>query len=94
VPKAKSKKCYPAASELTISYQIEAVVAVDDRGQMVLPKETRMRAGIRPGDKLALVGWRRGDRVCCLSLIKVDEMADMVGKMLNSLITTFPEPEV
>ena len=35
--------------------QVEAVVSVDERGQMVLPKEVRARAGIKPGDKLALV---------------------------------------
>ena len=57
---------------------------------MVLPKETRARAGIRAGDKLALVGWRKGDRVCCLSLIKVEEMTEMVGDLMNSLMAAFP----
>ncbi len=37
------------------TYKIEAVVSVDERGQMVLPKELRQRAGIGPGDKIALV---------------------------------------
>jgi antitoxin PrlF len=68
-----------------ISHQIEAIITIDQRGQMVLPKETRERAHIRAGDKLALVGWRKGDRVCCLSLVKVEDMTEMVGELLESL---------
>ena len=30
--------------------KLEAVVAVDERGQIVLPKDLRERAGIRAGD--------------------------------------------
>ncbi len=60
---------------------------------MVLPKETRAKAGIRAGEKLALVGWRKGDRVCCLSLIKVDEMAETVGELMNALMASVPEAE-
>jgi len=35
--------------------KIEALISVDGRGQMVLPKEIRDRADIHTGDKLALV---------------------------------------
>jgi len=31
-------------------------------GQMVLPKELRDRAGIKGGDKLALIGWEKEGR--------------------------------
>lgn len=58
--------------------RVEAIVSVDERGQMVLPKEVRKAAGIRPGDKLALILWRKGDEVCCLSLIKAGELTDIV----------------
>ena len=91
--KANRKKCCTPQREPQVSYQIEAIITVDERGQMVLPKETRARAGIRAGDKLALVGWRKGDRVCCLSLIKAEEMTEMVGQLLNSLMVSLPESE-
>ena len=91
--KVKGKKCCAPQRGPETSYQIEAVITIDERGQMVLPKETRAKAGIRAGDKLALVSWRQGDRVCCLSLIKVEEMTEMVGELLNSLMVTFPESE-
>jgi antitoxin PrlF len=91
VDKAKGKKCCASAGDAKVSHQIEAIITVDERGQMVLPKETRVRAGIRAGEKLALVGWRKGDRVCCLSLIKVEEMAETVGELMNSLMVSMPE---
>ena len=37
--------------------KVEALLSVDDRGQMVLPKDLRQKAGINPGDKLAVVSW-------------------------------------
>ena len=37
----------------------ESVVTVDERGQMILPKEIREKTNIRAGDKLALVSCSR-----------------------------------
>ena len=91
--KVHHKKCCTPQRDAAISHQIEAIITIDERGQMVLPKETRAKAGIRAGDKLALVGWRKGDRVCCLSLIKAEEMTEMVGDLLNSLMVSAPESE-
>jgi AbrB family looped-hinge helix DNA binding protein len=91
--KTTSKQRRGSRRSGTISHQIEAIITIDQRGQMVLPKETRDRAGIRAGDKLALVGWRKGDRVCCLSLVKVEEMTEMVGELLESLRARSDEPE-
>ena len=91
--KPHRKKCCTPQRDAAVSHQIEAIITIDERGQMVLPKETRARAGIRAGDKLALVGWRKGDRVCCLSLIKAEEMTEMVGDLLNSLMASVPESE-
>ena len=91
--KVKSRKCCTPQHDAAVSHQIEAIITIDERGQMVLPKETRAKAGIRAGDKLALVGWRKGERVCCLSLIKAEEMTEMVGELLNSLMVSMPESE-
>jgi AbrB family looped-hinge helix DNA binding protein len=90
---AKSKKCCSAKSNDKVSNQIEAIITVDERGQMVLPKETRARAGINAGDKLALVSWSKNGRVCCLSLVRAEEMAETIGEMLNSLMVNHSEQE-
>ena len=93
VGKSRGKQCCGSRHDSSVSHQIEAVITIDDRGQMVLPKETRNRAGIRAGDKLALVGWRRGERVCCLSLVKMDELTEMLGELMDSLKAAAPDGE-
>jgi len=78
------------------SFKVEAIMSVDERGQMVLPKEIRQRAGIKAGDKLAVV--RVGgcnddccDGACsnveCICLIKADALTDMVKNMLGPLMS-------
>ena len=66
--------------------RVESIVAIDERGQMVLPKEVRERAKINPGDKLALLSLEKDGKVCCLSLIKVEELEGMVKSRLGPVI--------
>lgn len=65
---------------------VEAVLSVDERGQMVLPKEVRQKAGIGTGDKLALISWERNGEVCCLALMKVANLSGMVQGILSPLV--------
>lgn len=60
---------------------VEAVVSVDERGQMVLPKELRKKLVLEAGQKLALVTW--GKTIC---LIKADEFNAMAQTMLGPMI--------
>ena len=66
--------------------KVESLVTVDDRGQMVLPKELRDKAGIKGGDKLAVIGWEKEGKVCCLSLIRAEELSTMVKGVLGPLM--------
>ncbi len=66
--------------------KVESIVSVDERGQMVLPKDLREKAKIKPGDKLAVVSMERNGKVCCLSLIKAEEFDGMVKSMLVPVI--------
>jgi len=72
--------------------QVTSLVSVDERGQMILPKEIRERAGIKAGDKLAVVVWEKDGAFCCLTLIKANELGGMVkeklGPMLAHLVRT------
>ncbi len=61
---------------------VQALVRIDDRGQMVLPKDVRERAGLRGGDRLALTTVEKDGRVCCLVLSPVDELGITVRGML------------
>ncbi|MDD1667815.1 MAG: AbrB/MazE/SpoVT family DNA-binding domain-containing protein [Methanomicrobiales archaeon] len=72
--------CAPASG-----CRVEAVLSVDERGQMVLPKEVRERAGIQTGEKLALISMEREGKVCCLALIRAGELSGMVKGILGPL---------
>ncbi len=63
--------------------QVESVVSVDERGQMILPKEVRDRAGIKAGDKMALVSCGENEGIVCLALIRADKLSAMVKQMLG-----------
>lgn len=66
--------------------RVEALVSVDERGQMVLPKELREKAGIRAGDKLALTTWERGGTLCCITLTKAEELTEMVKATIGPVM--------
>ena len=80
----ENESCCPAGD--ISSCRVESIVTMDERGQMVLPKEIRDRAKIRPGDKLALLSLEKGGKICCLSLIKVEELEEMVKSRLGPVI--------
>ena len=66
--------------------KVEALVSIDDRGQMVLPKEIREKANIGAGDKLAVTIWEQNGKVCCISLTKVEYLTEMVKNLLGPVL--------
>jgi len=66
--------------------RVEAVVGVDERGQMVLPKDLRERLDIQPGDRLALVAWEEKGRVRCLTLMKAEELSPSLREALGPMV--------
>ncbi|MFC1862195.1 HgcAB-associated protein HgcC [Chloroflexota bacterium] len=76
--------CEPA--DIASCCKVEAMVSVDERGQMVLPKELRDKAGIRPGEKLAVTTWEKEGKVYCISLIRADELTTMVKGVLGPVM--------
>ena len=85
--KEGKKENYCAPGNMPASCcKVEALVSIDERGQMVLPKDARDKANIRAGDKLAVISWEKGGEVCCLSLIKAESLTGMVKGMLGPLM--------
>ena len=66
--------------------RVEALVGVDERGQMVLPKELREKAGINPGDKLAVTAWEKDGNICCITLTKVEALTEMVKAAISPVM--------
>jgi antitoxin PrlF len=86
VKKPEKESCSGPTCEKMSCCKVEALISVDERGQMVLPKEIRDKAGIHTGDKLALVSWERDGKVCCFALIKADAFGDMVQGLLGPMM--------
>jgi antitoxin PrlF len=76
----------PCRCNPVTGFMVEAVLSVDERGQMVLPKDIREKAGIRTGDKLALISWEKNGSICCLALMKVENLSGMVKDVLGPLM--------
>jgi len=65
---------------------VDAIITIDGRGQIVLPKDLRDRAGIKAGDKFAVISCESGGRVCFISLVKADKFADSVKSVLGPMM--------
>ena len=74
--------------------QIEAVVSLDDRGQIIIPKDVRAKFDLKSGDKFALVSCVQDDsgQTCCFTLMKTDYLKGMVqsvlGPMFKEIVST------
>jgi antitoxin PrlF len=74
--------------------RIDAVVSVDAKGQIVLPKDLREKADIKPNDKLAIINFEKNNQVCCIIMVKVDALEDTVKNMLGPVFKNIFQPEV
>ena len=75
MPKPTGKECC----------KIDAVVTVDAKGQIVLPKDLRESANIKPNDKLALIGMQKDQTVCCIVIMKTDTLEETVKCTLGPI---------
>ncbi len=81
----KKSACGSSAKEAECC-RVESVVTVDERGQMVLPKELRKSAGIRAGDKLAVMSLKKGNEFCCFLMVKIDELTEIVKERIGPML--------
>ncbi|MGD1060542.1 MAG: HgcAB-associated protein [Methanomassiliicoccales archaeon] len=82
-----SKKASCGCGEKLMGYTVESVVSIDDRGQMVLPKDIRAKLGVKPNERLAIATSSRNGKVCCVHLFRAQELDDRVKQVVN------PEPK-
>ncbi|MFA5102422.1 MAG: HgcAB-associated protein [Candidatus Thermoplasmatota archaeon] len=84
--KNKQEPTIPSKHQSLGCCKVDSVVSIDERGQMVLPKDLREKAGIVAGEKLAVVAMEKDGKICCLSLLKVGDLEPMVKNMLSPLM--------
>jgi AbrB family looped-hinge helix DNA binding protein len=82
---SKKETCCSNKDKSSCCCTVTGVVTVDERGQIVLPKDLRDKAQIKAGDKLAIVAM--GDpKESCLMLMKVNELDNMVKIKIDAVL--------
>ncbi len=74
--------------------RIDAIVSMDTKGQIVLPKDLREKANIKPNEKLALVACEKNGEVCCITMLKAERLVGAVSKTLGPLLKSVTKEEV
>lgn len=67
--------------------KVDAVVSMDAKGQIVMPKDVREKAGLKPDDKLAVIGCERKGAICCIILVKADNLGGQIKSMLGPMLS-------
>ena len=65
--------------------KVDALVNIDSRGQIVLPKDIREKAGIKAGDKFVVISYESESDMCCLMLVKAADFAEVTKGMLEPM---------
>ncbi len=66
--------------------RIDAVITMDAKGQIVLPKDLREKANFRPNDKIAVVACEKNGEVCCVMMVKAERLVGAVTKTLGPML--------
>lgn len=69
--------------------KMESIISIDDRGQMVLPKDIRDSADIQAGNKFAVISWEKDGQLYCISLMRVEQLTDSLKNILLPLLRDF-----
>jgi len=73
--------------------KIDAIITMDAKGQIVLPKDLREKADLKATDKIAVVSWEKEGKVCCIVMIKAERLVGAVSKTLSPLLKGVIEKE-
>ena len=66
--------------------RIDAVISMDAKGQIVLPKDLREKANFKPNDKIAVVACEKDGEVCCIMMLKAEKLVGAVTKTLSPML--------
>ena len=66
--------------------KVDALITIDGRGQIVLPKDVREKAKVKAGDKFVVMSYESDGEVCCIFLVKADDFGESVKGMLGPMM--------
>jgi AbrB family looped-hinge helix DNA binding protein len=81
-----AEKGEPMLKGMKCCCQVDALVTIDARGQIVLPKDVREKADIKEGDKFVVMSQKSGGKACCFFLVKADYFSETVTPMLQEIL--------
>jgi AbrB family looped-hinge helix DNA binding protein len=73
--------------------RIDAVISMDSKGQIVLPKDLREKANFKPNEKIAVVTCEKEGEICCIMMLKVEKLQGAVTKTLGPLLEAVTNQE-
>jgi antitoxin PrlF len=73
--------------------RIDAVITMDSKGQVVLPKDLREKANFKPNDKIAVVACEKQGEVCCIMMVKAERFGGALTQTLSPLLKGIVETE-
>ena len=65
---------------------VEGVVNLDSRGQIVIPKTLREKMNLKEGDKLVVISMNDKGKIASISLMKSDRFDGMVKLSLRPIM--------
>jgi AbrB family looped-hinge helix DNA binding protein len=66
--------------------KVEAIVTIDLKGQIILPKDLREKASFKPNDKLAVAACEKNGEICCLLVMKAEKLETAVSEALRPIL--------
>jgi AbrB family looped-hinge helix DNA binding protein len=81
----KQSCCTPSTAECC---KVESVVTIDERGQMILPKDLREKAGLVAGDKLVIATSMKDGKLGFLMMFRANDFAEMVKGVVGPVMRT------
>lgn len=84
--KKEKNECSPGSKINTGCCTVTSIVTIDEKGQMVLPKDIRNAMSINAGDKLAIVSVGKEEGACCLMLMKANALNGMVKIKIDTAL--------
>jgi len=66
--------------------KVDAVVTIDSKGQIVLPKDVREKAKLKQDDKLAVIGCESDGEICCIIMVKAEKLGNTISNVLGPII--------
>ncbi|MCJ7632597.1 AbrB/MazE/SpoVT family DNA-binding domain-containing protein [Candidatus Bathyarchaeota archaeon] len=70
-------------SDYSEGLKVDAVVSIDSKGQIVLPKDLREKSKLKSGDKLAIMACEKEGEVCCIVIVKAEGLGEAMSKLIS-----------